>query len=104
MLARYRIRAALSVLLAVCFLPLEGRASGEESTGQWVLTPVTPTQLDAEAWFYNNATGELYFCVHLITKEPKTTAGGVCLPMPRMQLGPVNNVVPALPPSPRRSP
>ena len=92
-----------------------GQASGEElpSSGQWVLTPITPiapttvppASIPAAAWLHNSRTGELFLRHQVVSKDPPSTAAGVCLPMPLVPLGPATP--PAAPPPqapPRKSP
>ena len=97
--------ARRAMWLAACATLIGGNALGEEPSGVWIVTPIAPRQLgaDAEAWLHNSATGELFFCYQSIPKETKTTAGGVCLPTVRIPLGPIGSSGLTAPQTPQKS-
>jgi hypothetical protein len=112
MAIRIHVQAARRAMILATFgaALVVGLASGEElpsqpPTGQWVLTPITPTTIPPGAWLHNSRTGELFLCHQVISKDPPSTAAGVCLPMPLIPLGPSTPLAPPPPQTPpRKSP
>jgi hypothetical protein len=91
MAIRIHVQAARRAMVLATFgaALVVGQASGEElpSSGPWVLTPITPiatppASIPPAAWLHNSRTGELFLCHQVISRDPPSTAAGVCLPMP----------------------
>ena len=123
MAIRIHVQAARRAMVLATFgsVLVVWQVSGEElpsqqPTGQWVLTPITPiapttippASIPPAAWLHNSRTGELFLCHQVISRDPPSTAAGVCLPMPLIPLGPATPASPPAPPPaqtpPRKSP
>jgi hypothetical protein len=88
------------IIPLLCTALMAGQASSEETqpsqpAGPWMLTPIA--NRPSAAWLFNGGTGEVFYCEQNIPKEPKTSAFGICAPVPRVPLKPIDSSALTLP-------